>query len=217
MAITANFTATTSREGYIPFTVTFQDQTTGGTPTVRRWNYGDGTLSLNETSPTHTYTEEGIYNVSLYVKDALSNESTEIKQQFIIANGVYPLSEGIIVQSQTPGKFWKFYIDQDLHILFQYNNRLYKTINPAAVLDKWMLVEFHPGDNFIYLGTGETERQIIPSKLVDLGSSPTITEDRLFITPNSSFQIDELKIWKREVDLRPYYRSLKYKAFLLDQ
>jgi PKD repeat protein len=220
MAITAEFSATTAREGFVPLTVDFQDLTTGGTPVYWRWTFGDGTQTENVANPSHTYTEEGIYNVILYVRDASNNESTEIKSQYIIANGVYVLSENTIMQSQesgSPDKYWRFYIDEDLHIIFRYNNLLYKTIDPAAILDKWMLLEFHPGDNFIFLATADEPRKIIPSKTVDTGAIPTVSNNRIYVAKNSSMKIDELKIWRREENLRPYYRSLKAQVYLLEQ
>lgn len=415
MAINAEFSATTAREGFAPFTVNFQDQTTGGTPVYRRWNFGDGTQAENIANPSHTYNDEGIYNVILHVRDALNNVSTEIKSQYIIANGVYPLSENTIIQSQEagtspswvvygtyleddfssgsigsqystdlqsnwqvvleggnhlaidsrtvggitdllpsmqmvsgdfsfefdmidrsfatypfvpgfvarfgwtgpyvsfgrwpftswglhwrisataaseyvpfpysagtriklrmtringtvtmeynigsgwnaflntyyntsdvrirlkgcltgpgfdllnlqaqsgfstasdPSKYWRFYIDENLHILFRRDNILYKTIDPAAVLDKWMLLEFHPGDNFVYIATAEEPRRVISSEAVDLESIPTVDNDRIFVVKDSSMQVDEIKMWRREENLRDYYRQLKAKAYLLDQ
>lgn len=220
MAITAEFSATTTREGFVPLTVSFQDLTTGGTPVYWRWTFGDGAQVENVANPSHTYTKEGIYNVILYVRDASSNESTEIKSQYIIANGVYVLSENTIIQSQksgSPNKYWRFYIDENLHIVFRHNNLLYKTIDPAAILDKWMLVEFHPGDNFIFLATAEQPRKIIPSETVDMGSTPAVSNDRIFVVKNSSMRIDELKMWRREENLLSYYRSLKAQAFLLEE
>lgn len=218
MAITAEFSATSSREGFVPLTVNFQDDTTGGTPVYRQWSFGDGTLAENIANPSHTYTEEGIYNVVFHVRDALDVESIEIKSQFIIANGVYALSENTIIQSQeagSPDKYWRFYIDENLHIVFRYNNLLHKTVDPAAVLDKWLLVEFHPGDGFFYLATAEESRRVVPSGIIDLGSTPTVLEDRTYVAKNSSLQIDEVKMWRREENLLSYYRVLKAQAYRL--
>lgn len=217
MAITADFSATTSRQGYIPLTVSFQDDTTGGTPSFRRWNFGDNTFVEDETNPSHTFTSEGIYNISLYVKDGSGNESTKIRRQYIIANGSYSESENTIIESYTPGKYWRFYIDEDLHIIFRYNNIYYKSKSPEAVLDKWMFVEFHPGDNFMYLGTGENFRKLVQTVKYTSGTTPTVSNDRLYIAKNSSFYIDSLRVWSREENLREYYRPLRFRAVILDR
>lgn len=413
MAITAEFSATTSREGFAPLSVEFQDDTTGGTPVYRRWTFGDGTQVENVANPSHSYAEAGIYNVTLHVRDSGGFESTEVKSQFVIVNGVYAISENTIIQSQeagtspgwvefstylyddfssgvigtqyssamqsdwqvvyegsdylaipisplsaasdllepmqmvsgdfifefdlidrgalsfvpgftarfgwsgpyvsisrwdytpwglkwnisdgalleyvpwayvagtrtkfrmtrvsgtvrmeynigggwayfsntyyntqdvriilngsstgcgfdflklqaesgfpTPGdpsRYWRFYIDENLHLCFRKNRLLYKTIDPAAALDEWMLIEFHPGEGFFYLGTAEIERKIIPSSVADLGTIPSVSDNRIFVARNSSMQIDELKAWSKEVSLRSYYRGLKAQAYLLNQ
>ena len=215
--IIADFSATTSREGFVSLSVSFQDDTSVGTPIYRRWNFGDGTLVEGVQNPTHIYTAEGIYNVSLFVRDALGFTDTLIREQYVIANSVHVLAENTIIQSQETGaNYWRLYIDENLHLCFRKNNLLYKTIRPAAKQDEWMLVEFHPGDNFFYIGLAETERAVVPSAIEDLGVTPTVTEDRTFVARNSSMYIDELKMWGKEVDLRSYYRSLKAKAYLLN-
>ncbi|MBL4577109.1 MAG: PKD domain-containing protein, partial [Flavobacteriales bacterium] len=54
-------------QGCVPFTATFQNQSTGGLTFL--WDYGDGTTStLFE--ETHTYLDTGVYNVSLIVTDS---------------------------------------------------------------------------------------------------------------------------------------------------
>lgn len=51
----------------IPLTIQFFDVSTGE-PTSRVWDFGDGQCST-EKNPTHTYTEPGIYTVTLTVSD----------------------------------------------------------------------------------------------------------------------------------------------------
>jgi PKD repeat protein len=58
-----NFTAT-PLSGKAPLTVQFNDTSSGGIPTLRNWNFGDGTTSI-EIDPVHTYTTTGNYTVSL--------------------------------------------------------------------------------------------------------------------------------------------------------
>ncbi|GGS53999.1 collagenase [Actinokineospora fastidiosa] len=62
---TADFTTTITGR-----TAAFTDRSTDadGTITARRWDFGDGTTSTT-TSPTRTYTADGIYTVTLTVTD----------------------------------------------------------------------------------------------------------------------------------------------------
>lgn len=62
MAIVTNFTADVE-SGETPLTVTFTDTSTGS-PTNWIWDFGDGFTS-NIQNPSHTYTEDGTYTVSL--------------------------------------------------------------------------------------------------------------------------------------------------------
>lgn len=60
----ASFEATPA-DGPAPLSVTFTNNSTGDYDTSQ-WNFGDGTDS-DEENPVHTYTEPGVYNVSLTV------------------------------------------------------------------------------------------------------------------------------------------------------
>ncbi|QMU30988.1 DUF7948 domain-containing protein [Adhaeribacter radiodurans] len=54
----------TAIQGYAPFTAKFTNTTTGATGYL--WNFGDGTTST-EVSPSHVYTNDGNYQVTLTV------------------------------------------------------------------------------------------------------------------------------------------------------
>ena len=57
------------------FTVDFESTTSGGTePYTYLWEFGDGATSTEE-NPTHTYTSNGPYNVTLTVFDADNTDS----------------------------------------------------------------------------------------------------------------------------------------------
>ena len=62
VAPVANFTADLTY-GDVPLTVQFTDLSTGN-PTNWSWDFGD-TGTANDQNPVHTYTSEGIYNVTL--------------------------------------------------------------------------------------------------------------------------------------------------------
>jgi PKD repeat protein len=55
-------------------TVTFTDLSTGG-PTAWNWDFADGSFSTFE-NPTHTYSENGVYNVCLTATNAIGSNTT---------------------------------------------------------------------------------------------------------------------------------------------
>ncbi|MDD4053027.1 MAG: PKD domain-containing protein, partial [candidate division Zixibacteria bacterium] len=74
---TASFTATPA-SGTTPLTVRFTDTSTGS-PLAWSWSFDDGTTSTAQ-HPTHTYTNPGIYSVTLTVANAHgSNTYTKIR------------------------------------------------------------------------------------------------------------------------------------------
>jgi PKD repeat protein len=81
-AVTANFSGTPT-SGVAPLTVAFTDlsTTTSGTITSWSWNFGDSGTST-EQNPSHQYTAEGTYTVSLTVSDG-TNSDTETKINYI--------------------------------------------------------------------------------------------------------------------------------------
>ncbi|HII93819.1 MAG TPA: PKD domain-containing protein, partial [Methanosarcina sp.] len=60
--------------------VKFTDTSTG-TPTTWKWDFGDGTSSIQQ-SPTHKYSKAGVYTVSLTVKNAVGT-NTVTKTDYI--------------------------------------------------------------------------------------------------------------------------------------
>ncbi len=79
---TANFIADTMSSCSVPFTVTFTNQSTGGTN--YSWNFGDGGNSTL-TNPVYTYTTAGTYTVTLIaINSAGGCSDTIVKNTFII-------------------------------------------------------------------------------------------------------------------------------------
>ncbi len=77
----ANFTAANTVTCKAPFTVNFQDQSSPGVQTWA-WNFGDGNTS-NLRNPTHTYTTEGQFTVSLVVTNAGGCRDSITRTNFI--------------------------------------------------------------------------------------------------------------------------------------
>jgi PKD repeat protein len=72
--VVADFTADNT-SGYFPLTVKFTDLSTGvPVPSSWSWNFGDGATST-ERNPTHTYSQPGLYNVSLTVANVNGQDS----------------------------------------------------------------------------------------------------------------------------------------------
>ncbi len=70
----ASFIASPST-GFAPLSVRFTDTSTG-VPTDWYWDFGDGTTS-GEQNPSHTYTLNGLWTVTLHVGNAFGDASTQ--------------------------------------------------------------------------------------------------------------------------------------------
>lgn len=81
----ADFTAS-PRIGPAPLTVVFTDTSNVPSPTAWEWDFGDGNTSSLQ-NPTHTYTQTGVYDVSLRVFSA-DGVTVESKSGFIVADDV---------------------------------------------------------------------------------------------------------------------------------
>jgi PKD repeat protein len=75
----AAFTGTQT-SGTAPLTVAFKDISTGS-PTQWNWNFGDKSTATIQ-NPTHTYTKQGSYTVTLTVKNA-NGSNKIIKKKYI--------------------------------------------------------------------------------------------------------------------------------------
>jgi len=94
----ANFTASPT-SGNVPLDVSFTDTSASYDGIVSwAWAFGDGETS-SEQSPTHTYTEEGLYTVSLTVVDAGGDSDAETKTGYII---VVDPNHAPTIDSSTP-------------------------------------------------------------------------------------------------------------------
>ncbi|HWQ48142.1 MAG TPA: PGF-pre-PGF domain-containing protein [Methanosarcina sp.] len=75
--------------GTVPLVVRFTDFSTGGVPTSWYWDFGDGTNSKHATNATHTFTNPGVYNVTLIVENEAGN-STVTKPNYITVTPPQP-------------------------------------------------------------------------------------------------------------------------------
>jgi PGF-pre-PGF domain-containing protein len=84
----AAFTANTTY-GTVPLVVRFTDLSTGGVPNSWYWDFGDDTNSKHATNATHTFTNPGVYNVTLIVANEAGN-STVRKPNYITVTPPQP-------------------------------------------------------------------------------------------------------------------------------
>ena len=78
--IVASFTASEVEYCVAPFTVVFQNTSTNATNYT--WNFGDEGTST-EASPSHTYTTEGLFTVTLIADAGVCGNDDEIKTDYI--------------------------------------------------------------------------------------------------------------------------------------
>jgi len=97
-----NFTAR-PLSGDIPLNVNFSDSSMGG-PTNWTWHFGDGRNSV-EQNPRHTYTDAGLYNVTLTVSNLWGNSSLS-RDFYINATSSLPIANftGCPTEGQAPLK-----------------------------------------------------------------------------------------------------------------
>ncbi|MFK7925965.1 MAG: PKD domain-containing protein [Bacteroidia bacterium] len=80
-----DFTASDTT-GCAPFAVTFNDGSSNLPPISYTWIFGDGDTLIGPSNPTHTYTNDGTFDVTLIVSDNLGCSDTVVKQQYIVLN-----------------------------------------------------------------------------------------------------------------------------------
>jgi PGF-pre-PGF domain-containing protein len=85
---TASFIGTPTA-GTAPLTVQFTDQSTGS-PTSWNWSFGDGSYSTAQ-NPSHTYSVNGTYTVSLNVTNA-AGSNTAIRANYITVSNIPPVT-----------------------------------------------------------------------------------------------------------------------------
>lgn len=84
----SDFNASITTSCIAPFTVNFNNTSTNGS--TFQWNFGDGNTST-QTSPSHTYTSNGTYNVTLIADGGAScGKDTTVKNAYITIDNNLP-------------------------------------------------------------------------------------------------------------------------------
>jgi len=185
----------------------------------RKWIFGDGVVIEGSGLATinHTYYSPGEYSVVL-VAQTITEQITVKKDAYIIVDKLVPAPQFIIAQSfnTVSGEYWRFYFDQQLFLIFEDNNYIYRSRYRVAEINKWMFVDFHRQTG--KMSVGSFSYFIKELEVVKLeNTNPVIflgvgTE----ILPNSSMKLDELRIWSMEKDTKSYYVNNRGMAGHLD-
>jgi len=73
-----------------PFNIQFTNQTANSSNYIWQWQFGDGAVSYQK-NPSHTYTNNGIYTVTLIANDTVNNrQDTLLKQDYLSFSGATP-------------------------------------------------------------------------------------------------------------------------------
>lgn len=115
--VNASLTASAEAvNGCAPHTIEFSNFSVGN---IFTWDFGDGSPENNDFEPTHTYTEAGVYEVSLISLDSLSCNIADTAYLEIVVSEpidyiasfdlVYDCEEGVVQTNNTTGFEWLEY------------------------------------------------------------------------------------------------------------
>lgn len=85
--VEAAFEANYTENCQAPFTVQFQNYSINGTSF--EWDFGDSNTST-DINPSHTYTTEGTFDVSLYANGGACGDDTEVKTGYVSIDPSHP-------------------------------------------------------------------------------------------------------------------------------
>ena len=205
------------RVGSAPLLVYFTDSSTG-IYTSRKWIFGDGTSSDgNDTSITHTYTTPGVYTVTLVASNLLGQDQV-VKENIIYVNEDIEDTQLVVAESKDRlGTYWKLYVDNSGKLVFETHDNKKITDDKIVLVNRWMFLEYHVESDRFYVGSYANGRRLRPHTVVDHDPALVETAAGLFkIAPNSSYIIDDLKIWEEDQDLFNYFNDLRGRAGFLD-
>ena len=188
--------------------VTFINQSGGALPLAHYWDFGDGMSSI-EASPVHTYTQVGIYNVHLTVR----NEYGQSEAFGTVTVGTPPVADMVVPESVPAGETmeglafgddsvtryeWhmgdgRSYDGEQIEHAYNLTGDFYITM--VAINDfgntqigRWIRID--PGTFTLYLPmifrmeASDTEVQIAPDALSEVAAQPTeIVLNEPFIMP----------------------------------
>jgi PKD repeat protein len=208
----------TYRTGSGYLSTTFSDPTDLDI-THRKWIFGDGIIIEGSGLQTinHTYYHPGEYEVTLIAQSGIDQYS-KIKSAYIIVDKYIPVPDFVIAQSfdRDSGSYWRLYLDQSFHMVFEDNENIFRSRNKIAEPGNWIFIEFNRNTRKMHVGSFSyylKELDVIKFE----NNNPLIFSDtRTDILLNSTMKMDELRIWSVNKDVAPYYAEGRGKAGYLD-
>ena len=203
--------------GTEPLSVSFTDSSTGDI-SYRLWTFGDGTSEEDTVNPSHTYTSPGLYTVSLLVRDPSLEEDLETKVNYVTVGEDFIVADKVLMESSnaSTGDYWKIYIDDQKRFVFETNVYIWRTVDPQAEIKKWTFIQFLPHKDTMYVGKYSSGWKKVDLVKFINGSPDTPTSTRTYVVPNSTFKIDDIQIWDKEVNKKTHFQQNRGKAGLLD-
>lgn len=205
-----------SGSGYL--STTFSDPSDIGI-THWKWIFGDGVVIEGGgiKSINHTYYTPGEYDVTLVATTGI-NQYSVTKTDFIVIDTYRPIPDFIISQSYDidTGNYWKLYFDQDLFIVFEDNDFLYRSKNKVAIPGKWIYITFDRNTRKMKVGSFSYYLKEIELIILENLSPMSFSSSGTDILPNSTMKIDEFRIWSISKDTMSYYTENRGRAGYLD-
>lgn len=185
----------------------------------RKWIFGDGVVIEGGEMAVvpHTYYIPGIYDVIL-VAQTENQQYTDIQEGLIIVNEKKHEPLFVIAQSfdLASGKYWRFYFDSLLYLIFEDEEKVYRSRYRVAEINKWTFVEFHRHTHKMYAGNFSSPRLELEVVTLDNTSPVVVGSSMLQVLADSTMKIDELKVWAVEKDVSDSYVICRGKAGYLD-
>jgi hypothetical protein len=208
----------TYRTGLGYLSTTFSDPTDLSV-IYRKWIFGDGVVVEGSglQSINHTYYYPGEYTVTLVAQTSTDQYSVN-KPKLIIVDEYKPLTNFVMAQSlnHTTGSYWRFYFDQDFHLVFEDNNNIFRSKEKVGEPGKWLYVEFNRSMGKMKIGSFSYYVKYLEVIRLDNNNPFYFSETRTDILPNSTMKMDEFRIWSVSKDTLSYYTENRGRAGYLD-
>ena len=162
-------------------TIYFTDQSSGN-PTFWLWNFGDGITQATQ-NPTHTYTDPGLYTVTLTISDGAFEFQTSQQIEILGEGFVIPLIFHVVHDGDNYG--------EEEHLSYEIIQ------DQILVLNKAFRGEYNPESQDLGI-----QFSLVETKYHDLGVSqyPNVLEVPDFVSETIEFAETALNVWSYRID-----------------
>jgi hypothetical protein len=204
----------TYRTGSGYLSTTFNDPT-DLTIVHRKWIFGDGIIVEGSDLQTinHTYYYPGEYDVIL-IAQTNADQYSVTKSSYIIVDTYIPIPDFIVAQSfdTISGCYWRLYLDQSFHLVFEDNDNIFRSKNKVAEPGNWAFIGFNRYTGKMYVGSFSYYLKELEVIRFENSSPITFSGTGTDILLNSTMKMDELRIWAVNKDIASYYAEGRGKA-----